>query len=446
MVKSPEINEDIVKKKHKKEHKHKHKKHSGDKSDRKKHKKHKKHHHKRKNEDSDNDKNDRYTPELSPKPKIPKATTVNNITNGKSCSGTAKEEINAKKMEVNEVVDYIASGLSNTHSLEIISSESEDAVPEVDCDSDAIDDTVIEADMDLEELMKQKELLQMEIAKASTDVESDAASIELNKKNGKISKEVEVILLDDSSNDSSYKRKKDKSPSRERRIVIEKREYIREVTKRRRTTSRDRNKDSRESRERYRENYREIRMSNRDRDRDYHRSRTHEMYNRRSIERNRSHREYSRDRDLKNNHRSREREINRSRENDLRHRSRSRDVYRKYSNFNRDRGRTKQDGDRSRDRRDKHRIMKKSDKPDKYKDSLSEGLKKNASSDSDELDIDINDDEEDEQQIIEKRRRQREELLKVCSTFFIKRHQFSMNELDCFYKNVFYFFVEIRCG
>jgi len=55
------------------------------------------------------------------------------------------------------------------------------------------------------------------------------------------------------------------------------------------------------------------------------------------------------------------------------------------------------------------------DKSDMFKDSLSEGLKaeKSSSSEEDEIgDINIEEDE-DEEQIIQKRRKQREELLRV---------------------------------
>nr|CAD7429475.1 unnamed protein product [Timema monikensis] len=53
------------------------------------------------------------------------------------------------------------------------------------------------------------------------------------------------------------------------------------------------------------------------------------------------------------------------------------------------------------------------DKKDKFKDSLSEGLHRDKMSSSDDEVVDINiDEDEDEEQIIEKRRKQREELLK----------------------------------
>lgn len=70
--------------------------------------------------------------------------------------------------------------------------------------------------------------------------------------------------------------------------------------------------------------------------------------------------------------------------------------------------------DRSRDRRKGGDGRSRHEKADKFKDSLSEGQKKAASSDSDvEVEIDINEDDEDEEAIIERRRKQREELLKV---------------------------------
>lgn len=52
---------------------------------------------------------------------------------------------------------------------------------------------------------------------------------------------------------------------------------------------------------------------------------------------------------------------------------------------------------------------------------MSEGQKRGVSSDSSdvEVDIDLNEEEEDEEAIIEKRRKQRGELLKVCIYFII---------------------------
>lgn len=85
----------------------------------------------------------------------------------------------------------------------------------------------------------------------------------------------------------------------------------------------------------------------------------------------------------------------------------------------RDRDRHGRDYDRDRDKNGKR------DKNDKYKDSLSEGLKVEHSENSSEeeiKDIDI-EEEEDEEAIIKRRRKQREELLKVAifSALFLVR-------------------------
>ncbi|XP_044257638.1 serine/threonine-protein kinase PRP4 homolog isoform X2 [Tribolium madens] len=207
--------------------------------------------------------------------------------------------------------------------------------------------------MDLEELMKQKELLQAEIAKAEME----------SKKNGKDPKIVdEIILLDDSSNDGDVAPKKPKrSLSRERRVVIERKEDLR------------RHRDDKRSHERY----------------------DKRAYHRKTPDRSRS---YIYDRD-----RARHMRDHRSRE---RHRSRDR----RYDNYRSDyRDYHRND---ARKMKERHRGSR-SEKQDKYKDSLSEGQKHGVSSDSDiDVNIDLVDDEEDEQKIIEKRRKQREELLK----------------------------------
>lgn len=211
------------KKKHKKEHKHKHKRHGGEKTEKaKKHKKHKKHKHKHSNAEEQqrspvpSNKSERFTPELSPK----------TVANGQVASDNDKVKPASKdlKTDADDVVKFVSAGLSATHTLEVISSESEPE-QEAECDSDAIDVSVIEADMDLEELMKQKELLQAEIAKAELDaVPSPVVDAKRNGKPPKV--DDEIILLDDSSDgEVEIKRKRRKSRSRERRVVISSRDY-----------------------------------------------------------------------------------------------------------------------------------------------------------------------------------------------------------------------------
>lgn len=351
------------------------------------------------------------------------------VINGRSSSLIVKEN-EVVKADAENVVTYIATGLSNTHSLEIISSESDDA-PEVECDSDGIDVSVIEADMDLEELMKQKELLQAEIARASTEFEDEVeSSLEKIGKSTEVTDE--VILLDDSSNDTDNigRSKRKRSSSRERRVFIDKKD-VQHEDKRRKTKSkenfrnlgRSKDMDKYKDVERYREKDRQednklsYKEQSRSKERGSIESRSHEHDRYKSRELYRLRDRQSDDRDSRRN---RDYEIRRSRD---RYDDRGRESVKDYHRYGSSKDRLRKDGDdfkndrnrgtraRSRDRRDKDRNKS---KPDKYKDSLSEGQPPHASSsDSDELDIDINDEEEDEQKIIEKRRKQREELLKV---------------------------------
>lgn len=209
-----------TKKKHKKD-KRKHKKHSTDKSEKDKSKKHKKH---KKSKHKDNteklDKNGDYTPE-------PEKKESSVIPNGK---------------ESVEVLDPIetANFIVETEEVEkkksltdIVSSESD--VQDADCDSIDIDLDLIEADMDLEELMKQKELLQAQLAKA----ESEGIISPQNIAKEKEKPIEEVILLDDSDEPEASVlevTKRKRSKSRERKILMRSREDV----KRRRTHSRER--------------------------------------------------------------------------------------------------------------------------------------------------------------------------------------------------------------
>lgn len=211
------------KKKHKKEHKHKHKKHSSEKA--KKHKKHKKHKHKHNEVEQHrspvvSSKSERFTPDMSPK--HDKKVVNGQVANKNDIVTPENKEI---KTNADEVVKFVSDAISSEHTLEIISSESEPE-QEAECDSDAIDVSVIEADMDLEELMKQKELLQAEIAKAELDA-TPSPIVDKRKIVKPIKVDDEVILLDDSSDgEVEIKLKKKTSKSKERRIVISNRDYI----------------------------------------------------------------------------------------------------------------------------------------------------------------------------------------------------------------------------
>nr|XP_023026600.1 serine/threonine-protein kinase prp4 [Leptinotarsa decemlineata] len=355
------------KRKHKKEHKHKHKKRSNEKSEvdkSKKHKKHKKHKHKQEEVED----NDRYTPEELVNQNNSKMI-VENVTNGKALKSDAKS-----------VADIITDGLGEAKlSMDVVSSESDD-VPEADCDSVDIDMNVIEADMDLEELMKQKELLQAQLASADSEGVTTPAEPEV-----KHDKPDEVILLDDSddSDHVSAAPEVKKPRTHERKVLLR----PTEDPKRKQMSSREKSHRSRE-RERDRHN------------REMERQRSRQEADRRSRERSRS--------GINDRHyhdRSRQRSPDRGRD------QRNRDVRRGYS----DRDRHRSTRHRSRDRDHRERLKSKKEKADKFKDSLSEGQNaKVSSSDSSDVEIqlDLSEEEEDEEAIIERRRKQREELLK----------------------------------
>lgn len=412
-----------VKKKHKK--KHKHKKHSTEKAGHTK--KHKKHKRKRRSssivlsdgeqveqpkvakiveKENISDDSARYTPEpvITPAKIIVKKVCIESpVVNGKSCPGPAV------------VTEPVVIPPLNQTSLEIVSSESEDDNEPVveECDSDDIDVAVIEDDMNLEELMKQKELLQQRLGEYLSDggdahITDTKNSKRLSNSNNVISSD-EIILLDDSSNDSHTQ--KITSNHRDRKIILRKdykadkkklnrhpqpynsnaTTYVHSSPERRRSRDRDRVKRSPfENARKYQESMDRKRMRSRERDR-FNRSR-------------------SRERNRKMNRM----DIGRARDN------------RYLSNFERGKSRERYDNNRRMDyrhnrdrRRDDHRSRggrgrdHKEAKDDKYKDSLSEGLGTGKASSDSEIDENLEiKEEEDEEQIIEKRRKQREELLK----------------------------------
>lgn len=195
----PSKDEEVVPKpkKHKKEHKHS-KKHSDKKVEKtktKKHKKHKKHKHKTKQPLSP----EHYTPERV-EPEQP-------VANGDKPNST----------EIDQVTEFITEGLmlAKQASLEGISSEENSVdVPELDCDSDAIDMSVIEADMDLEELMKQKELLQAKLAGVQVvPVVAENVKVVSKERNSKVSTVVaqEIISVLDSDEEPEKKKTKKES-------------------------------------------------------------------------------------------------------------------------------------------------------------------------------------------------------------------------------------------
>ncbi|KAH0534896.1 serine/threonine-protein kinase PRP4 homolog [Cotesia glomerata] len=474
---------DLFEQKKKKKRKHKHHKHKKDKivdkekidakvdrQDRKKHKKHK---------------------------KLQKDKEVEN-------NGIAGEKVPVK----NDTKESGINGKVVNSVMEIASTESE-GENLVDLDSDEVDCTIIEDDVDLEELMKQKERLQACLVQYLSD-ESEKDEKRFNRE--EITKKTpDVILVEDDSGDdiiAKQKRHRSRSGSRERkknikstdrivtditrvkkskqdvgekrkegdrrrdettkhndeskksdklRKVIEKKEVTRkdDVRKRidedrrkevgKRDELRKRDHDIKED-ERKREDYRSSKSRNDSSNRDMKGN----SKNLKPAENRNCH--SGRDRDArsrepvvsKDGHSSRDKGDNWDKHNNRDRYTSNRDTASSRDSRNHDKtcersrrsrspARYRNDRDRndryrrsrslSRNRRDRDRHGRndrdrekngKRERGDKYKDSLSEGLKverSDSSSEDDLKDIDI-EEEEDEETIIERRRKQREELLK----------------------------------
>lgn len=279
---------------------------------------------------------------------------------------------------------------------------------EEDCESPDV--AVIENDdddMNLDELMRQKALLQKELEK-SLDSENEFIAKEesttpkVQFKVGQLSKKLEIrddVILLDSSPDNSKKDTKyqRKSPP----AVKETTHKSRESPSRQDDRKRHDDRRKRETENRYKEDLRkEI-----DREKDMERNKRMELQRRRRRSRSRSKdpRDVESKRYDDRNRRSPDRRDKSYRDRRDRRSSRERD---------RDRERDSRRNYDSRSDRDRRKSGK--NDSDKYKDSLSEGLKhdKESSSESEIADIKLDDDEEDEEAIIERRRKQREEILK----------------------------------
>lgn len=400
---------DLKKKKHKKHKKHK-KSGKVDKVEKDLHskKKHKKQHKRkhRESDDSSSDGGEKLPTKSAPTSLSSKFTEIMKTNGHSTTTGLAAKLIKSIKKpaittDPTALVEIITQSLDPNAlpSLEIVSSESESDGAIQDVDVDSPDVAVIEDELNLEELMKQKALLQARLGNiASESDEERAVEGRIEVKQPAPNKISDVILLDDSSGEvltrTSITKKRQRSTS----------------------VSRDRNyKRKEERRESSRERY------NREQDKMKHR--------RNDDNRNKE--------DLR-------REIDRSKERCFRDRRRDggggggNGGGRMDGRFNRDRNRYSIDGDRrgnqrsrSRDRydrdmdrgRDRDRgNRKREEKNDKFIGSLSEGQKadKESSSESDygEINIKVNDneDEDDEEKIIEMRRKKREELMKKLAT------------------------------
>ncbi|XP_068142246.1 serine/threonine-protein kinase PRP4 homolog [Drosophila tropicalis] len=453
--------------KHKKSKKHKkHKKSSSsrdkdkDKSSHHSHKKHKKSK-KRQHSDSEtehrNDENGkRHLMESMQKP------SRNGNSSKTTDPGSLVDEITKtiqNKIQPNAVLEVASSGSDNEASLDVAS---------------PIISHIIEDELNLEDLMRQKALLQaclgaymspdppappLQPAKTSkgSGVAMAAAqklptplllplllpatSKHVNNKQSSVhnSNESDVILLDDSSGGqhtpsppSEEKRQRHHRPS-----PAPARKSAPQPGRQERRSSRDRERERERERERQRDRDRE-------RERDRLRSRTsprrqrnHHMEDlRQEINRDkqRERREHSRERRpnqsgtaaMAGRPRERERERDRDRDNRFQRAQRSHSRSKFESDRRRERERQLEQRDRGRggggergpQRGGNHDRANNSDR-DRYKGSLSEGQKMQEDKDSTDeeinLDIDIEDDD-DEERIIEQRRKKREELLKKLGT------------------------------
>lgn len=449
------------KKKHKKHKKHKKSTKTGKIEKPKKHKKHKK---KRKGSDSEgSDEKDDSPLKVSLNKKF---TEIMEFSNGhsKATNKIPLPPMKPPKITTDPVklVEIISKSLDpkTGPSLEIVSSESESDGHTVDCASPDVA-VIEEDDLNLDELMKQKELLQARLC-AFMETEED-----MNEKNLMKLREInllkkkldaEVILLDDSSDEvhvnkkDRKKRQRSDTPSEERKVIITGKrggvEQKREEKSRSsgggggggggngngsRATTKD--NDNRYKEDLRREIDREKDRANRDRERyrDNDRDKPPQQQQPQSQQQQSQQSQQQQQQQQYHHQKQNQQRMeyggggggsfqDRNRRRSIEYDNRFRDN-RRGGNFNRgddyrrDRIREENQYYRERDRERDRVRSRKEDVKDKYKDSLSEGLKADkhsSSSDSDIADIDINDDdeEEDEEKIIEARRKQREELMK----------------------------------
>jgi serine/threonine-protein kinase PRP4 len=407
-------NSSPVKSKKQKKHK-KHKKHKKVSSS-EKHKKHKKHKKKHHQDDSGSDGEGKSSTDL-PAPPTVKATLDRKFTEIMTVS-TKKVDPGYKDLkriptDPSKLVEILKNSIDREDgpSLEIVSSESEEeeeseGFVEADCASPDFAVIEVEDELNLEELMRQKALLQARLGAYNSETSESEGKESTRKvvvKAKEDKKTAEVILLDDSSGEAAAKRgKKTKNLSRSLEVKVS-----RSDSKRKETIVVDR--DSPPTAAREREEYRS-RSRKRDNDNRYKEDLRKEI-------------DRDRDRELQTRTRDREkRDLYRKERDDWDRRGR-RDWGRGDDRYGdrRNRSRDRYDrGGRGRDGRNERGLNDRNRKPDdKFKDSLSEGLTLGADKDSSDSDtelanirIDEDSDDDSEEKIIEKRRKQREELMK----------------------------------
>lgn len=342
--------------------------------------------------------------------------------------------------------------LSSNHVFLSLSSSScscAGAAAGADADMASPDVVVIEDELNLEELMKQKELLQARLGAYMSDTDHEATATPMGiparhdwgrngDRKGESNKN-DVILLDDSSGERITKRvssnqshrqpdQSAKLPAQYQQNAMPSRKPARRSASAERRNSRS-NRDRANSGERStavgRQAQPQQQASDRNR-RDYDNRKKEDL--RRELDRDKERMYRERERIKRHEAQERQRRQGRGDERDYRGgggvRGRGDDRMRD----GRGPGDYRMNRDNNyRDNRNRDRsggAMTRASDKDKYKDSFSDGQtlrhrRNNSSSDSEIGDIDINDDEEDEEKIIEMRRKQREELIKVWLSVFL---------------------------
>ncbi|XP_038216440.1 serine/threonine-protein kinase prp4 [Zerene cesonia] len=341
------------------------------------------------------------------------------IRKSRQCKSQAKEPqietVKSSTPKPNNGSAYIvksrSSSRSNLHkkgdSVEIISSNSETENYQEDCASPEL--TMIEDDLNLEELMHQKELLQARLVAYSSDTSDE--------ENQRKRKRGDIIHINDNEAGATHHKRSHKEYEIEKRRSSKHKSCREERERHKHRSHRDQSSEHRKDLER-RLDDREYR-DRKDRDR----RKIEERERERDRERERE-KERERDRERrKERERERERDRLRDRERSSERRRRDRDIVRGRRSLSMRRDRRYLDRDRrSRDRsRDRYRGRSRdrgSNGRDRHRGSPTAVSHVVPSSSDEELDISINTDEEEEteEQIIEKRRKQRELLLQRLGT------------------------------
>ncbi|XP_047040986.1 serine/threonine-protein kinase prp4 [Helicoverpa zea] len=318
------------------------------------------------------------------------------IVISKAKNGDASHKGHSKTTYVRKVEDQ--------ETLEIISSNSETENYQEDCASPEL--TLIEDDLNLEDLMKQKELLQARLVAYYSEKSDDESKDDKYNEVTCINDDTRSPILKrprkdkdhDHRRSSKHKSSKDRSSERDKYKPKRQEEDLREIINRESRKEMERRLEEREYREKKEKERRKLEEKEREK--------------RRERDREREIRERERERDREKERRSIEQRRRGDSRGDLlkitrRSRDRSpRNARREHRHVDRERrSREHQTGRWEKQSRSDHRSNK---------NTSNEVAQIVPSSSDEELNISINtdDEEETEEQIIERRRKQREQLMK----------------------------------